>query len=177
MGEVLAPAGWNATFLEDLPAIEQVIGDLSAELDRRENSFGELPDPVFLVIGEPNRIRQLCRDDEGGKTPLGEKLDEICSRGSQYGIHVILSFVSLEYVRKLYNRYDRFHHKLVTEMPDMDSIGFIGTKDASRLQADYVPPVGFYNGPDIKKLKFKAYSFDEEEFDAQLEALKPLMGA
>ena len=177
VSEVLAPAGWNAEFLEDMPALETAIGDLASEVARRETSFGDLPDPVFLVIEEPNRIRQLCRDDEGGKTPLGEKLDEICSRGSQYGIHVVLSFVALEYVRRLFNRYDRFHHKIATEMPDMDSIGFIGTKDASRLQADYVPPVGFYSGPEIKKLKFKAYSFDEDEFDSQLASLEELMKA
>ena len=175
VSEVLAPAGWNAEFLEDMPALETAIGNLAQEVTRRETSFGDLPDPVFLVIEEPNRIRQLCRDDEGGKTPLGEKLDEICSRGSQYGIHVVLSFVALEYVRRLFNRYDRFHHKIATEMPDMDSIGFIGTKDASRLQGDYVPPVGFYSGPEIKKLKFKAYSFDEDEFDAQLASLEELM--
>lgn len=143
---------WQA-LLEELPqpltvvAPEQagpVIRDLAAELARRKENPGDTPSPIFLVIDDLSRFRDLRRSDDdfgfGGfdrdrEPSAAQRFAELLKEGPALGIHAIVWCDSYGNADRWLGRalIREFEMRVVFQMSATDSSHLLDSPAASRL--------------------------------------------
>lgn len=169
---LLAPAGFAARFSTDPATVDALLGELTAELDRRQampeqKLVGE--PSLFVVMTELDNIEALRRkpDAYGGLTnsPAGENLRRLYVEGPPLGIHLILSFSG---VRPMTNVIDErrgllnFRHRVALQMSEDDSHTLTRGRKASQLQLEGPTPVCalYVDVENDASVRFKPYSID-----------------
>jgi S-DNA-T family DNA segregation ATPase FtsK/SpoIIIE len=179
---LLGRAGFAARFSTDPSAADPLLGELTAELDRRkampENQLVGEPS-LFVMMTELDGIEALRRkpDAYGGLTnsPGGENLRRLYVEGPPLGIHLILSFSG---VRPMTNVIDErrglinFRHRVALQMSEDDSHTLTRGRRASQLQLEGPMPVCalYVDVENDTAVRFKPYSVDQAQV-AQNESL------
>jgi hypothetical protein len=142
----------------------RVIGEVAAELARRESAGEEDAPPVYLVIFNGGRFRDLRRvEDEFSfsvdrdKPPGPDKLwSEILRSGPAWGVHTLLWCDSYNNVTRLLDRLAlrEFEMRVAFQMSAADSSSLLDTPAAARLRQHR----GLFASEDIGTLeKFRPY--------------------
>ena len=129
----------------ELVGLRDGVGALNAvrdELERRESLSEEQP-PLFLVIHNAGRFRELRRKEDDfsfstdrDKAPSAEKqLAEILRNGPAFGIHTLMWCDSYNNVSRLFDRMTlrEFEMRVVFQMSAADSSNLIDSPEATKL--------------------------------------------
>lgn len=184
--EILVPAGYKTTFSNRVKDVEAGLRELDVELDKRlaldqDDRMGLKP--IILVITEPEDIEvlNLTLDRNGFKSDseLGAVLTRLSINGSAAGIYVILSSSGVIPIQNVISKkqFTYFRHRISLQISEQESFDFLQSRVGSTLQQHGdIPTVACYadmNGN--TKVKFKPYSINDENFDAQFDNIKSLM--
>jgi hypothetical protein len=154
----------------------RVIGDIAAELARRELAGDEDAPPVYLVIFNGGRFRDLRRgeDDfsfsmnrEKGPSP-DKQWAEILRNGPAWGIHTLLWCDSYNNVSRMLDRMAlrEFEMRVAFQMSAADSSSLLDNPAATRLRQHR----GLFASEDLGTIeKFRPYGIPT---DAWLDVVK-----
>jgi hypothetical protein len=149
----------------------RVIGELAAELARRESAGDENAPPIYLVIFNGGRFRDLRRgDDEFGFSVDRDRLPspdkqwaEILRGGPAWGIHTLLWCDSYNNVTRLVDRMAlrEFEMRVAFQMSAADSSSLLDTPAAAKLRQHR----GLLASEDVGTLeKFRPYGVPTNEW-------------
>jgi len=142
----------------------RVISELAAELARRESVDDEEAPPIYLVIFNGGRFRDLRRgeddfsfsmDRDKGPSP-DKQWAEILRNGPAWGIHTLLWCDSYNNVSRMLDRMAlrEFEMRVVFQMSAADSSSLLDNPAAARLR----PHRGLFASEDVGTLeKFRTY--------------------
>jgi DNA segregation ATPase FtsK/SpoIIIE, S-DNA-T family len=160
----------------------QIISQVAAELARREGAGQEDAPPLFLVIYNAGRLRELRRGDDDysfsvdrDKPPRPDKQwGEILRNGPAWGIHSLVWCDSYNDVARLVDRQTlrEFELRVLFQMSAADSTNLLDSPAASRLRMHR----GLFYSDDLGTIeKFRPYGPPSAEWLARVrEALSPL---
>jgi DNA segregation ATPase FtsK/SpoIIIE, S-DNA-T family len=152
-----------------------VIGQVAAELARREAAGREDAPPLFLVIYNAGRLRELRRGEDDysfsmdrDKPPRPDKQwGEILRNGPAWGIHSLVWCDSYNDVSRLVDRQTlrEFELRVLFQMSAADSTNLLDTPAASRLRMHR----GLFYSDDLGTIeKFRPYGPPSEEWLARV---------
>jgi S-DNA-T family DNA segregation ATPase FtsK/SpoIIIE len=147
----------------------RIIGELAAELARRESAGEEDAPPVYLVIFNGGRFRDLRRSEDDfsfstnrDKPPSPDReWAEILRNGPAWGVHTLLWCDSYNNVTRLLDRtaLREFEMRVAFQMSAADSSSFLDTPAATRLRQHR----GLFASEDLGTLeKFRPYGIPTE---------------
>lgn len=153
----------------------RVMGELAAELARRESAGQDDAPPAYLVIFNGGRFRDLRRSDDDysfsvdkDKPPSPDKQwAEILRNGPAWGIHMLLWCDSYNNVNRLLDRMmlREFELRVAFQMSAADSSSLLDTPVASRLRQHR----GLFASEDLGTLeKFRPYGPSTDEWLAEV---------
>jgi hypothetical protein len=147
-----------------------VIGDLSAEVNRRMEAEDEASGPIFLILHNLARFRDLRKsddysfsldDDGAGKPP--ELFSTILREGPNYGIHTLIWCDSFTNVNRWIDR-PAMHDlafRVLFQMSGGDSANLMDTPEASRLG---IHRAILYNEEQGDYEKFRPYGLPADDW-------------
>jgi hypothetical protein len=149
----------------------RVIGEIAAELARRESAGEENASPVYLVIFNGGRFRDLRRGEDDfsfsadrDKPPSPDKQwAEILRNGPAWGVHMLLWCDSYNNVSRLVDRMAlrEFEMRVAFQMSAADSSSFLDTPAATKLRQHR----GLFASEDVGTLeKFRPYGVPTGEW-------------
>jgi hypothetical protein len=149
----------------------RVIGEIAAELARRESAGEEDAPPVYLVIFNGGRFRDLRRGEDDfsfsadrDKPPSPDKQwAEILRNGPAWGVHTLLWCDSYNNVSRLVDRMAlrEFEMRVAFQMSAADSSSFLDTPAATKLRQHR----GLFASEDVGTLeKFRPYGVPTGEW-------------
>jgi len=155
----------------------RVIGEVAAELVRREAAGEEDAAPVYLVIFNGGRFRDLRRGDDDfsfspdrDKPPSADKQwAEILRNGPAWGVHTLLWCDSYNNVNRLLDRMAlrEFEMRVAFQMSAADSSSLLDTPAATKLRQHR----GLFASEDLGTLeKFRPYGVPTAEWLAEITA-------
>lgn len=139
---------------------------MKARLDNRMTGEEELNTKIFLVFYSFQQFNEF-RIEEYKRDSL-KTLDYLLSRGSEFGIHIIMQFRDWNSFtnslggssKKVY-----FAHKVALQMSSTDALMYIGFTEPSKLSnptKSYSINLGYYNLDGTTHItKFKTYKYPE----------------
>lgn len=145
----------------------EIIGELEkfkARLDNRMTGEEAISDRIFLIFYSFQQFNEF-RIEAYQRNSLSI-LDYLLSRGSEYGIHLIMQFRDWNsFTTTLGNSNKKvfFAHKVALQMSMSDALIYIGYSEPSKLYSPakpYSKSLGYYNldgNPNITKFKTYAY--------------------
>ena len=169
VSRVLVPAGFEVEYHREEARIDETLQFCVQEIERRrrlsESARGAEPD-LIVAMTELDTVDVYRRRSDGfGLTDSasGELLRRVCSDGSAFGIHLILSFDSMSTLTSVLDDkrgLSQFKHRVAFQMSEDDSFRFCRKRDASRLQPDGPLPVCalYIDAEKDRLLRFKPYS-------------------
>ena len=149
----------------------RVIGELAAELARRESAGEEDAPPVYLVVFNGGRFRDLRRSEDDfsfstdrDKPPSPDKqFAEILRNGPAWGVHTLLWCDSYNNVIRLIDRtaLREFEMRVAFQMSAADSSSLLDTPAAAKLHQHR----GLFASEDLGTLeKFRPYGVPTAEW-------------
>jgi hypothetical protein len=155
----------------------RVINDVAEELARREAASRDDAPPVYLVIFNGGRFRDLRRGEDDysfsmdkDKPPSPDKqFAEILKNGPAWGIHTLLWCDSYNNVNRLLDRtlLREFEMRVAFQMSAADSASLLDNPAASRLRQHR----GLFASEDLGTLeKFRPYGPPTEEWLKEVRA-------
>jgi len=155
------------------------IADLAAEVARREAESDETAPPIYLVIHNAGRFRDLRRteddfsfsmDKEKPASP-DKQLAEILKSGPGVGVHVMVWCDSYNACSRLFDRVAlrEFALRVVLQMSAADSSNLIDTPAASNLKPHRAL---FYSDETGETKKLRPYGPPEREWLDSLKSIK-----
>ncbi len=153
----------------------RIINDLAVELARREAASEDNAPPIFLVIFNGGRFRDLRRSEDDysfsfdkDKPPSPDKqFAEIIRNGPAWGIHTLLWCDSYNNVSRLVDRalMREFELRVAFQMSAADSASLLDNPAASRLRQHR----GLFASEDVGTLeKFRPYGPPSAEWLRQV---------
>jgi hypothetical protein len=147
------------------------ISQLTTELTRRENSNNDNAPPIYLVIHNAGRFRDLRRSEDDfsfstdrDKPPSPDKqLAELLKNGPAHGIHTLVWCDSYNNVTRLFDRMAlrEFEMRVVFQMSAADSTSLLDTPAAAKL---VVHRGLFYSDETGTAEKFRPYGPPTDEW-------------
>jgi hypothetical protein len=155
----------------------RIIGEVAEEVARREAAGREDVPPIYLVIYDAGRFRDLRRsDDDFGfsldrdKPPRPDRQwGEILRNGPAWGVHSLVWCDSYNDVSRLVDRQTlrEFEMRVVFQMSAADSTNLLDTPAASRLRMHR----GLFYSDDLGTVeKFRPYGPPTDEWLAHVRA-------
>jgi hypothetical protein len=149
----------------------RIIGHLSTELVRRESAGDDVAPPMYLVIINGGRFRDLRRGEDEfsfsvdrDKPPSPDKQwAEILRNGPAWGIHTLLWCDSYNNVNRLLDRtaLREFEMRVAFQMSAADSASLLDSPAAAKLRQHR----GLFASEDIGTLeKFRPYGVPSREW-------------
>jgi hypothetical protein len=159
----------------------RVIGEIAAELARRESASDEDAPPVYLVIFNGGRFRDLRRNEDDfsfsmsrDKGPSPDKQwAEILRNGPAWGIHTLLWCDSYNNVSRMLDRMAlrEFEMRVAFQMSAADSSSLLDNPAATRLRQHR----GLFASEDLGTIeKFRPYGIPT---DTWLKVVKSTLGS
>jgi hypothetical protein len=153
----------------------RAIGELAAELSAREAAAREDSPPIYLVVYNGGRVRDLRRSDDDfsfsvdrHKPPRLDRLwSEILRNGPSWGIHSLVWCESYNDVTRLLDRQTlrEFELRVLFQMSAADSTNLLDTPAASRLRMHR----GLFYSDDLGTTeKFRPYGPPSDEWLARV---------
>lgn len=167
--------GNQATVSESYKSFEPHLAQIMSEFEKRRSMDEEdmLSEPsIFIVINEAQRVKELTKQDNSYGMRVhaeegGAEFATLLEQGSDYGIHIILSFDNVRSVAKAFerNEIESFRHKIALQMSEEDSFRLLKTRDAAKLQADGKKPIYALHIDQMQNrpVKFKPYCYTQQE--------------
>ena len=164
-------ATFSETFKDFAGHLEGAVDELNKRRDMDEEEMLAEPS-IFIVVNEAQRVKELSKQDNsyGMKVHAdngGAHLATLLEHGSEYGIHLILSFDNVRSVTKAFDRNDveSFRHKIALQMSEEDSFRLLKTRDAAKLQADGKKPIYALHIDQMQNrpTKFKPYCYTQTD--------------
>ncbi|GMQ46925.1 FtsK/SpoIIIE domain-containing protein [Vibrio sp. 10N] len=164
----------KATVCEMYKDFAPQLDTICAELEKRRTMDEEemLSEPsIYIVINEAQRVKELAKQDNafGMKAHADESaahFSTILEHGSEYGIHLILSFDNVRSLTKAFDRneIESFRNKIALQMSEEDSFRLLKTRDAAKLQADGKKPIYalYIDQMQNRPMKFKPYCYSQK---------------
>jgi S-DNA-T family DNA segregation ATPase FtsK/SpoIIIE len=176
--EVLPHPVTNVTWRD----LGTVFGGLAAELKRRQESTSDDQAPVYIVIFDVQRFRDLRKsDDDFGYTrydedkpvPPSKLFADVLRDGPPVGIHTMLWCDSVNNMNRTLDRQGmkEFENRILFQMSANDSSTLIDTPAASKLGENRAL---YYSEEENRIEKFRPYGIPEPEW---LESVKRKFGA
>jgi DNA segregation ATPase FtsK/SpoIIIE, S-DNA-T family len=141
----------------------RIINQLAGELARRESTHDEDAPPIYLVIFNGGRFRDLRRNEDdfsfssSSKPPSADRQwAEILRNGPAWGIHTLLWCDSYNNVTRMLDRMTlrEFEMRIAFQMSAADSSSFLDNPAATRLRQHR----GLFASEDLGTLeKFRPY--------------------
>jgi hypothetical protein len=174
LAEVL-PEPVRVTGWREVPA---VLGELTAELDRRQQSAGADAPSVYLVLYGLQRLRDLRRQEDdygfssgGGAQPAtpDKQLVALLREGPALGIHTLIWCDTLNNLQRALDRSSmrELAMRVVFQLSVADSSNLIDNPAASKLGLHRAL---FANEEDGRLDKFRPYGVPSEEWLEQVRA-------
>lgn len=163
----------SATVSDKFKDFEPQLESIMAELEKRRGMDEEemLSEPsIYIVINDAQRIKEIAKQDNtyGMKVhgaDSGAHMAALLEYGSEYGIHLILSFDNVRSLTKAFDRneLENFRHKIALQMSEEDSFRLLKTRDAAKLQADGKKPIYALHIDQMQNrpTKFKPYCYTQ----------------
>jgi hypothetical protein len=153
----------------------RVINEIAAELSQRESTGREDAPPIYLVIFNGGRFRDLRRGDDDysfsfdkDKPPSTDKqFAEILRNGPSWGVHTMIWCDSYNNVNRLLDRslQREFEMRVAFQMSAADSASLLDNPAASRLRQHR----GLFASEDLGTLeKFRPYGPPSEAWLAEI---------
>jgi hypothetical protein len=153
----------------------RVIGEIAAELARREAAGEEDAPPIFLVIFNGGRFRELRRGEDDfsfstdrDKPPSPDKQwGEILRNGPAWGIHSLVWCDSYNNVNRILDRVAmrEFEMRVAFQMSAADSSSLLDNPAATKLRQHR----GLFASEDLGTLeKFRPYGIPTEAWLAEV---------
>jgi S-DNA-T family DNA segregation ATPase FtsK/SpoIIIE len=147
----------------------RIIGDIAAELIRRESAGDEDAPPIYLVIFNGGRFRDLRRGEDDfsfssdrDKAPSPDKQwAEILRNGPAWGVHTLLWCDSYNNVTRMLDRVAmrEFEMRIAFQMSAADSSSLLDNPAATRLRQHR----GLFASEDLGTIeKFRPYGIPTE---------------
>ncbi|MDN3380697.1 MULTISPECIES: FtsK/SpoIIIE domain-containing protein [unclassified Pseudoalteromonas] len=164
----------HASFSESFKDFSTHLTSVMAEFEKRQHMDEEemlLEPSIFLIVNEAQRVKELVKKDNSFGMKAynddgGVNLATLLEQGSEYGIHLVLSFDNVRSVTKAFDRNDieSFRHKVALQMSEEDSFRFLKTRDAAKLQADGKKPIYALHIDQMQNrpTKFKPYCYSQD---------------
>jgi S-DNA-T family DNA segregation ATPase FtsK/SpoIIIE len=176
--EVLPHPVTNVTWRE----LAAAYGELAAEIKRRQESTSDDLAPVYIVIFDVQRFRDLrksdddfgySRHDENTPAPPSKLFGDVLRDGPPVGIHTILWCDSVNNMNRTLDRQGmkEFENRILFQMSANDSSTLIDTPAASKLGENRAL---YYSEEENRIEKFRPYGVPER---AWLEAVKQKFAA
>ncbi len=153
---------------------QTAVSELMDELKRRENDRDTSPTPLFVVIDNISKFRDMRKGEDdygfggfGGETSapagLGQQFATLLSQGPEHGIHVLLWCDTASNVERWLSRNSlkELENRIVFQMNAADSSTLIDSPAASRLG---VHRALFYQEETGQSVKFRPYGPPSEEW-------------
>ena len=178
--KMVASLGSQAEFVtqRDVPA---TMSQLAEELARRDESSDEGAPPIYLVIFNASRFRDLRKSEDDFSFSMDrdkpvapdKQLAEILKNGPQWGLHTLIWCDGYNAVSRLFDRLAmrEFEMRIAFQMSAADSSNLIDTPAASKLSAHRAL---LYNDETGMSEKFRPYGMPEP---AWLEAVASHLAA
>jgi DNA segregation ATPase FtsK/SpoIIIE, S-DNA-T family len=149
-----------------------VYGDLGAELKRRQESTSEDQVPIYILIYDVQRFRDLRKsDDDFGYTrydedkpaPPSKIFGDVLRDGPPVGIHTIIWCDSVNNMNRTLDRQGmkEFENRILFQMSANDSSTLIDTPAASKLGENRAL---YYSEEENRIEKFRPYGLPELEW-------------
>ncbi len=148
-----------------------LLGEISAELALRQEQSEEHAPPIYLIIYNLARFRELRKDDEfsfssldDGKPPSPAKqFNTILREGPALGIHTLVWCDSYNNVSRFLDRQSLrdFEMRVLFQMNATDSSNLMDSPDASRLG---IHVAIFYDESQGRMEKFRPYGLPSSEW-------------
>jgi DNA segregation ATPase FtsK/SpoIIIE, S-DNA-T family len=148
-----------------------MLGEISAELASRQERYAEHSPPIYLIIYNLARFRDLRKDDDfsfssldAGKPPSPAKqFNAIVREGPALGIHTLVWCDSYNNVNRFLDRQGLrdFEMRVLFQMNATDSSNLMDSPDASRLG---VHVAIFYDESQGRMEKFRPYGLPTSEW-------------
>jgi hypothetical protein len=145
-------------------AAAQAIGDLAAEVDRRLAGGDETPEPIFVVIHNLSRLRDLKRAndfglsfDDRGSASAEKQLATILREGPAVGVHTLVWCDSYGNLSRWLERQSLrdFDLRVLLQMSAADSSQLMDSPAASRLGSHLA---FYYSEEQGRAEKFRPYA-------------------
>ncbi len=152
-----------------------IIGEVAAELARREAAGDEDAPPIYLVIFNGGRFRELRRGDDDfsfsmdrDKPPSADKQwAEILRNGPAWGIHSLVWCDSFNNVNRILDRMllREFELRVAFQMSAADSASFLDNPAATKLRQHR----GLFASEDLGTIeKFRPYGIPTDAWLAEV---------
>ena len=155
----------------DTTGATAAVAELAAEVARREGlGQGERPDPIYLVLHNAGRFRELRRSEDDfsfstkDEPPKPDKqLTEILRNGPAVGVHGLVWCDSYNSVQRMFDRQTlrEFAMRIALQMSAADSSNLIDSPAASDLK---IHRALFYNDETGQTEKFRPYGAPSAEW-------------
>jgi S-DNA-T family DNA segregation ATPase FtsK/SpoIIIE len=166
------PHRWTVVGVRDVTG---AIGDVAAELARREAAGREDVAPIYLVIYNGGRFRELRRGEDdfgfGSSSDKPAEPDkqwaEILRNGPAWGVHSLVWCDSYNNVNRMIDRMmmREFEMRVAFQMSAADSTSLLDTPAAGRLSMHR----GLFYSEDTGALeKFRPYELPTDEWLARV---------
>ena len=157
--------------IADPRAAAELLGELSAELALRQEQSEEHGPPIYLIIYNLARFRDLRKDEEFSFSSLennkpaspAKQFNSILREGPALGIHTLLWCDSYNNVSRFLDRQGLrdFEMRVLFQMNATDSSNLMDTPDASRLG---IHVAIFYDESQGRMEKFRPYGMPASEW-------------
>lgn len=174
--QVAGAIGDRAT-LVDQRGVAEAIGGIAKELARRNTENDESAPPVYLVVHNGSRFRDLRKSEDdfsfsmdNDKPPSADKqLGEIIKDGPVVGIHTLVWCDGYNAVTRMFDRLAmrEFEMRVCFQMSAADSSNLLDTPAASKLSPSRAL---LYNDETGQAEKFRPYGMPTEEWLAEVAA-------
>ncbi|HWE40675.1 MAG TPA: FtsK/SpoIIIE domain-containing protein [Isosphaeraceae bacterium] len=157
--------------------LAEVVGEVAEEVDRRSESPDAEVAPIYLLINDLSRFRELRKgDDDFGFSKFGDEekaaspakqLGNVLREGPALGVHTIIWCDSLNNVNRSFDRQAlrEFELRVLFQMSANDSSALIDTPVASRLGQNRA----FFHSEEEGRLeKFRPYSLPDDAWLAEV---------
>lgn len=162
-------AGFQMKVLSGSDA-NNIMMELGAELERRENTPGSADRRVFILINGAHRWNAIRSREKYTTTEAGEQLLNLVQHGSQHGIHILCWTDRLESLARILNTgapdvSTLFNHRVALKIDEDESIQILGNMAAKKLPTDPDCERAYYQanlgGPMEKFKPYQLPSADE----------------
>lgn len=171
MWQRVTAAMGDAAELVEQRNVPDVLQQVTAELTRRDTEGDDAASPIFLVIHNASRLRDLRKSEDDfsfsmdrDKPPAPDKqLAEILKNGPQWGIHTLVWCDGYNAVTRLFDRLAlrEFEMRVVFQMSAADSSNLLDTPAASQLSPHRAL---VYNDETGEAEKFRPYGLPTDEW-------------
>ncbi|CAK9037432.1 ESX secretion system protein EccC (Type VII secretion system protein EccC) (T7SS protein EccC) [Durusdinium trenchii] len=167
----VASAVGEAAEMVEQRNVPDVLQQVTTELTRRDTEGDDSAPPIFLVIHNASRLRDLRKSEDDfsfsmdrDKPPAPDKqLAEILKNGPQWGIHALVWCDGYNAVTRLFDRLAlrEFEMRVVFQMSAADSSNLLDTPAASQLSPHRAL---VYNDETGEAEKFRPYGLPTDEW-------------